>query len=83
MLAAGAGGGADGWVMGAGAGAEVEGCAELDAAAGAGCAELDAVGEAVAGCGGAGAGTVKLTVALVEGRTSSATRRWCCPGARP
>jgi hypothetical protein len=82
MLAAGAAGGADGWVMGGGVGAGVEGCAELAAAAGADCGELDALAEAGEG-GGGGAGTVKLTVALVEGRASSATRRWCCPDARP
>lgn len=86
MLGGGAAGGADGWVMvgadGAGAGAGAAGWAEPEVLAGAGWAELETLAGAGEGCGG-GAGTVKLTVALVEGRPSSATRTWCCPGARP
>lgn len=73
--------------LGGGAGAGVvlgAGCV-VGVAVGGGAVELvagAAVGAADAD-GAAGAGTVKLAVALMDGREVSTTTRWWSPGARP
>ena len=64
-------------VLGAGAGAGGGvGVGVVDAGA------LEVVVGAVVG-GGAGAGTLKVTLALTDGREMSATKRWWSPGAKP